>query len=34
MAPRVIAACNQQIADQLVTLFRKSDLVQPNKYLS
>lgn len=34
MVPRVIAACNQQIADQLVKLFEKSELEQPNKYLS
>ncbi|XP_033227565.1 inositol monophosphatase 2-like [Belonocnema kinseyi] len=34
MAPRVIAACNQQIADKLVKLFEKSELQQPNKYLS
>ncbi|XP_051166972.1 uncharacterized protein LOC127285162 [Leptopilina boulardi] len=34
MVPRVIAACNQQIANQLVTLFEEADLRETNKYLS
>lgn len=33
MTPRVIAACNQQIAQQLVDLFKKADSEIVNKNL-
>lgn len=33
MEPRVIAACNQQIAQQLVDLFKRADSEMLNKYL-
>lgn len=34
MTPRVIAACNQQIAQQLVDLFKEADSEIVNKNLN
>lgn len=34
MTPRVIAACNQEIAQQLVNLFKKADSEILNKNLN